>query len=68
MAFLRKEELVRLSLEGPAEVSWFDKLEATWLLTSETFSDDASTSRSIIGFIFEDITSSKHFTCIVSKR
>lgn len=53
IALVRLEKLVRLSLEGPEEVSWTDKLEATWLLTSESFSEAASTSRSMVGFILK---------------
>jgi len=47
MRFVRREQLVRLSLEGP------DMLEATWLLTSESFSEQAFTSRSKLRFIVE---------------
>lgn len=47
--------MLKLSLDGAAaaeyDVSCIDKLEATWLQTSESFSELASTSRSIIGFI-----------------
>lgn len=43
------EELTRLLLQRPAEEK--DLLEATWLLTSESFSQEAITSRSKAGFI-----------------
>lgn len=40
-----------LSLEGDAEV--MDLFDATWLLTSESFSEEAFTSRSKLGFIVD---------------
>jgi hypothetical protein len=42
---------VTLSLEGDAEV--VDLFEATWLLTSESFSEEAFTSRSKLRFIVD---------------
>ena len=49
--------------------SWVDMLEATWLVTSESFSEEASTSRSKAGgFIAEIWKQLEEPTCIVNEQ